>query len=306
MTETAPPSPKGTEKPAKSGGGMIPGIGADASVSIGKLVTEKFTFTNARGALSLSNGIVNLKNFSVDAFNGNIQSKGMLDLRDTAKNPFDLNLTITNVEANSMLPQFTSFGNYLHGKLSMTTAMKGDLNDTMGLNTRTLLGNGNVHIADGKVLGLPLAEKLAAFTNLSELRQIDFKDWMNAFSIENGRFTVKNFTVNAGTTTILVGGSQGLDGSLDYTLTLKLPSSISDRLTLPGIAKELLPYLKDKEGRINLSLAATGTASDPTIRLDTEAQQNLAKQAVDQKKQQLLDDAKKKAEDALKNLFKRP
>jgi hypothetical protein len=306
MSEPAASAAPAKNAPAtkKSGNGLLPGIDANASVNIGKLVTDKFTFTNAKGDLGISNGIVDLKEFSVNAFNGSIQTKGTLDLRDTTKRPFNLNLIIDNVESNAMLPSFTSFGNYLHGKLSMTTTMKGDLDDTLGLNRKTLLGDGNVHITDGKIEGMPMMEKLSGLTNLSELKQVVFKDWMNAFSIENGRVVVKNLIINAGTTTFLVGGSQGLDGTLDYTITTKLPASVSDRLTLPGIAKELMPLLKDKEGRINLSFAAGGTASSPNVRLDTQAQQNLLKLAAEQKKQQLLDDAKKKAQDALQNLFK--
>ena len=185
----------------------------------------------------------------------------------------------------------------------MSTQMKGDLNDTLGLNRQTLLGNGNVQMNEGKLVGFPLTSKLADMTNLSELREINFKDWTNAFSISNGRFVVKDLKVSAGQIGLLVGGSQGLDGSLDYTLTVKLPESYASRLSLPGVASNLVQFFKDKDGKLALNFQVTGSASEPVLHLDTHAQQDAAKNLLQQKAG---DELKKKAEEGLKSLFKRP
>ncbi|HMD13666.1 MAG TPA: AsmA-like C-terminal region-containing protein, partial [Bacteroidota bacterium] len=304
------PTAKGTDtkKPAatKPAGGMLPGIDIDANVSVDKLQTEKFTFTNAKGNVTVSDGIVNLKNFSVNAFNGTIQSKGTLDLRDPKKSPFDLTLDIKNVESNAMLSPFTTFGQYLFGKFSTTTSMKGDLNDTLGLNTQTLFGNGKVNITNGKLSGYPLTQKLADFTNISDLREVNFKDWANAFSISNGRLTVKDLKVSTGSTDFLVEGSEGLDGSMDYHVNVKLPASASDKINIGGVGNQLLQFLKDKDGRINLPLTVSGASTNPVIGLDSKAQAEATKNALQQKTNTLQDDLKKKAQDALKNLFKKP
>lgn len=300
----------GAAKASPAGGGMLPGFDIDADVAIDKLVTEKFTFTNARGAAAIAGGIINLKNFAVNAFNGEIVTRGTLDVRDQAKRPFNLDLDIKGVESNAFLSNFTSFGQYLFGKFSTTTKLQGDLNDTLGLNPKTLLGDGTVQIAEGKLLGFPLTQKLASFTGLDDLKAVNFKEWTNAFSVSNGRFNVKNLNVNTGTTSLLLGGSQGLDGSLDYLLTLKLPESVSERMKIQGVGSELLQFLKDKEGRINLGFQVTGTASEPVLRFDTEAPKEMARKALEQKgneaKQKLENELRKKAVEGLKNLLKRP
>lgn len=304
MGETPPPSstPAAKKAPEKKGA-LLPDVDVDANVSVDKLVTDKFTFTNAKGAATVSGGVVNLKNFNVNAFQGSIQSNGTLDLRDPNKRPFDLALAVNNVESNAMLSPFTSFGKYLFGKLSTNTKIKGDLNDTLGLSTQTLLGNGTVQIADGKLSGYPLAQKLADFTSLTHLREVNFKNWANAFTIENGRFTVKDFKIDAGQTSFLVGGSQGLDGSLAYSLTVRLPQSVNDRLNLQGVAGNLLQFFKDKDGRINLTFDVTGMTTEPVLKLNTQSQEEMAKKALQQKAE---DELKKKAEEGLKKLFKKP
>jgi uncharacterized protein involved in outer membrane biogenesis len=304
-----PGGAKNSTAPEKKGG-MLPGIDIDAQVNVDKLVTEKFTFNNAHGIATIADGLVNLKNMSVDVFNGHVQSKGTLDLRDPKKSPFDLDLDIKGVESNALLSNFTSFGKYLFGKFSTTTKLKGDLNDTLGLNTQTLFGDGVVDMADGKLLGFPLTQKLADVTSLTELREVNFKNWTNAFSISNGRLNIKDLKVNSGSTDFVLGGSQGFDGSMDYALTVKLPSSVSDRLKLGGAADQLLQFMKDKDGRLNLAFDVGGTSMSPSIRLNPKAQENAAKTALEQKagdaKKKLEDDLKKKAEEGLKKLFKRP
>lgn len=300
----------GTKASAAKSGGMLPGIDMDANVSVKKLVTDKFTFNNAVGSLGISDGVVNLKNFTVNAFQGTIQSKGTLDMSNAATRPFNLDLDIKGVESNELLPPFTSFGKYLFGKFSTTTKLKGDLNDTLGLKPQTLLGDGKVQIFDGKLLGLPLTEKLSQFTGVSELRAVNFKDWTNAFSIENGRLNVKGLKVNAGQTAFVMEGSQGLDGTLDYGLTVKLPPELSSKINLPGIGGELLNFMKDRDGKLNLGFAVGGTMSEPNLRIDTKAQQEAAKRALEEKsgeaKKTLEDELKKKAAEGLKNLLKKP
>jgi hypothetical protein len=297
---------KAQGKASAKQGTVLPDIDMDAQVSVDKFVTEKFTFENARGTAKVSKGIIDVKDMSLNVFNGTVKSNGYVDLHDPKRSPFDLDLDVKGVESNSMLSNFTSMGKYLFGKLSTTTKIKGDLNDTMGLDTKTLFGTGVIDINDGKLLGFPLTQKLAEVTNLTELKEVNFKDWTNAFTISNGRIVVKDLKVHSGTTDFLVGGSQGLDGTMDYALTVKLPGSVSDRINLGGIAGQLIDNLKDKDGRLNLTFDVTGTNTNPTIKLN----QDVAKAALEQKandaKKKAEDELKKKAEDALKKLFKRP
>ena len=289
---------------------LLPTMDVDANVSVGKLVTEKFEFNNARGAVKIRDGVITLQNFSVNAFEGTVVTKGMLDVRRMDKRPFDLDLNISNVQANALLPKFTSFGNNLFGKLSMNTSLAGDLNDTLGLNPKTLNGVGNVQIADGKYVGSPMTLKLADYTGINELRAMNFKDWSNAFTIADGRIHIKDLKIMASNTDLVVNGSQGFDGSLDYKMLLRLPGSASNRLKIGGLGGDVMNFLKDKEGRLNLNFNVTGTASSPVYALDTQEAQQKAKQALEQKAREgadrLKEEAKKKVEEGLKKLFKRP
>jgi hypothetical protein len=157
---------------------------------------------------------------------------------------------------------------------------------------------------------MPLLDKVAGFTSLENMKEVNFKDWTNAFSIKDGRLNVKDLKVDAGTTNLLLDGSQGLDGSLDYNLTVKLPQEAASRLKLGGVGDQLLQFFKDKDGKINLNFAVSGMAASPALKLNTAGPEEMAKKALEQKgndaKQKAEDDLKKKAEEGLKKLFKRP
>ncbi|MFI5251433.1 MAG: AsmA-like C-terminal region-containing protein [Bacteroidota bacterium] len=303
VSEKKPDTSRVKTKTASDQTGVLPGFDLSANLSIGKLAMEKFDFTNVHGTLSASQGIVTLQNFSFNAFDGNIISKGTLDLRDAKKKPFNFDLNIVGVDGNTMLSKFSSFGKNIFGKFTMNTKMKGDLDDTLGLVRQTLAGDGTVQVNDGKLVGFALTNKLADYTGLSEFRQIDFKNWSNAFTIADGKMNLKNLAVHSPSADFTVNGNQGLDGNMDFMLNAKLNQAVSSRINLQGVGAELLQFFKDKDGRVNLNFAVTGMVDSPALRLDTQAQQDMAKKALENK---VGDDLKKKAEDALKNLFKKP
>lgn len=319
MSEEAPAQPKDTQGSGTKGdketqATLLPAMDVDANVSIGKLVTEKFEFANARGSVKIRDGVITLQNFSVNAFQGSVVARGMLDVRRMEKRPFDLDLEITGVEANTFLRKFTTFGNNMFGKFSMNTSIKGDLDDTLGLNTKTLSGQGNVQVSEGKLVGYPLTVKLADYTGVNELREVQFKNWSNAYTIADGRLHVKDLKIVAANTDMSVNGSQGFDGTLDYRMLVRLPESLSGKLRVGGVGADVINFLKDDQGRINLNFKVTGTTSDPVFALDTEEAQRKAKQALEQKardeverlKKKAEEELKKKAEEGLKKLFRKP
>lgn len=325
--------PSKTDQPAaakpQSAALPFPNMDVTANVDIKKFSTDKFDFENARGTVRFSEGIVNLKNFSVNAFQGNVLTEGMLDLREPKERPFNLKLDVVGVEANSFLSKFTSFGNSMFGKFTMNTSLKGILDDTLGIISKSLNGDGKVQMFDGRLTGYPIMAKVSEFTGINELREINFKNWSNMFTVANGKINIKDLKINSLNTDFTVNGSQGFEGTLDYTMAVKLPGSVSDRLKVGGMGGQVLNLLKDKDGRIILNLLVGGVLNKPSVGLNTKEQQKqlegLAKQELDKKKGELenqvreeakkilqdsskqkgIEDLRKKAGEQLKNLFKK-
>jgi len=107
----------------------------------------------------------------------------------------------------------------------------------------------------------------------------------------------------------VVNGSQGLDGTLDYSMAVLLSEQASAKVSVPGFAGEALKFLKDESGRLKLDLSVGGTSSNPAVALDTRQAQLRAEEAA---KQKLGDEAtkaeeqlKQKGQDLLKDIFKK-
>jgi hypothetical protein len=277
----------------KSAFALLP-LDLDVDAVIGTLTLEKFEFTNVRGSLRFSKGVVTMQNLTLNTFGGSVGTRGTLDLNRPDRPVFDLNLNMNALEASSLLSQFTSFGQRLSGALTMTTSMKGALNDTLGLVPAALEGTGKVGVKNGSLNGFKVNQSIAALLNLPELETIQFADWANDFAVENGRLAIKDLKITALNAEYVVNGSQGLDGTLDYRMALYLPESVGQKLNISGFAGEAINLFKDQSGRSKLDFNVGGTTDNPKVQLDTVPVRKQAEETL-----------KEKATDALKKLLKK-
>lgn len=302
---------------------VLPPFDVDATVRISKFVykgKEPFECTDLQGKISASEKVLRLKNVSLQALAGSINATGTIDLRNPKEPQFDISTEVNGVDGHALLKRFSSFGEHLFGKFSVTVALKGALNDTLGLISKSLSGDGNVRLADGKVTGYPVLARLSSFLELPELREFTFKSWSGAFKISDGKINLPDMKIGANSHDFLLSGWHGLDGSLEYKLTIKLSDALSNRFVGTSAASQLANLFKDKEGRVMLFLLVGGTTDDPKFRWDTRAAQERLREKVaeevEKKREEVrekakeglqkkLDEGKKKIEEQLKKLFKK-
>jgi hypothetical protein len=310
LTTSPPPGGIAPSEPRQTQAGMLfPDATMHITASIGTLVLEKFELSNVRASAKIDHGIITLNTLTCDAFEGSLRTRGTLNMQNPRTPAFDLSLDVTGVSAHSLLPTFTSFGNRLFGRLSMGTTMRGTLDDTLGLVTQGLSGDGRVSLENGKLTGVKVNQSVASLLHLPDLEVIDFKDWSNTFRIADGRFLINDLRITALGAEYVVNGSQGLDGTLDYTMSVFLSGTTSSRVTVPGFGSDALALFREPDGRMKLDFAVGGTSDQPRVTLDTKSArkraEDMAKQKVLEEARRLEEQAKKKAEDVLKGLFKK-
>ncbi|MBM2844965.1 MAG: hypothetical protein HW407_277, partial [Bacteroidetes bacterium] len=274
------------------------------------LTMEKLELSNVKSTMRIADGVITMRDFTCTTFGGSVATRGTVNMRQPDRPVFDLALDLNGLDAHALLPKFTSFGSRMFGTLTMTTTLKGALNDTLGLIPQALQGQGNVQVASGKLTGVKTNAAIASLLNLPDLDEINFKDWAQSFTISDGRMFIKDLKISALGADYLVQGSQGLDGTLDLTMSMLLSEKTSTKVTVPGFAGEAVKLFKDEStGRVRLNLVVGGTTENPKVALDTrEAQQraqDLVKQKVADEAKKLEDQAKKKGEELLKGLFKK-
>jgi len=289
-------------EPDEKGGLPLPNVDMNLNANIGTLTMEKFVFNNVRGVMSIADGVIRMQSFSCNTFGGSVNAKGILNIQTPERPLFDMALGLNALQAGSLLGNFTSFGQRINGSMTMNTTLKGALDDTLGLIPAALDGRGDVAIKDGTLQGLKVNQSLASALNLPSLETVSFKDWTNAFSIEQGRLIIKDLKISALDADYVVNGSHGLDGTLDYKMTLFLPPSMSAKISVGGFAGEAVNLFKDESGRLKFDFNVGGTNTDPKVQLDTGPAQRRAEELAKQKLEQTL---KGEAGDMLDKLFKK-
>ena len=92
-------------------------------------------------------------------------------------------------------------------------------------------------------------------------------------------------------------------------MSMLLSTTTSRKVSVPGFAGEAAKLFQEPDGRVKLDFNVGGTSEDPKVSLDTKAAttkaEQLAKDKLTQEAKKLEDEAKKKAGDLLKGLFKK-
>jgi len=303
---------------------VLPPFAMEATAAISRFVykgTTPFECQNLRANLSTSDNVIRLRNVSFSTLEGSLALSGTVDLRNKGRPQFDLQAEVKEVDGHSFLRRFTAFGEHLSGKLSISVALKGQLNDTLGFETKSLAGDGNILVHDGKLMGYPLMQRLGTFLDLPELQDPSFKSCSGRFRISDGRIGLPDVKIAASGSDFHLTGWHGFDGTLDYALTIRLSRELSDRFSGKSVAQQVGSLFKDREGRVTLFVLVGGTVADPKFRWDTQAAWEKLKEKValevEKKKEEVrekakgdlqkkLDEGKDKLKEQLKKLFKKP
>ncbi len=290
---------------AQSDSILLPGINASGQIFIERGKFRGVEFTNLSSRVDVSGGVLKLDNIVSNIYTGSVGGSVKSDLRRPDHVEFDMNLTANQIEANDFLSRFTAFDNRLFGKLNLNATFAGKGNSVDDIR-KTLLANGTASFAEGKLINWELLDSLSSFLGLGMAKEQTVRNLRNSFRIENGRVYFDDLSALTKDGDIELTGWLGLDGSLDYLLTVVLSPELSGRFNALG---ELSSYLKNDQGRVVLDIKVGGKATRPKFTFDTSRAekklQDQMKAKVEEKKDELKDEVKKTAEDLLKDLLKK-
>jgi hypothetical protein len=296
----------------QSGGGDLqvipvpPKIDFGLDATVGELTYGKLTMNNAHGKLRVKDQRITLEDFRMNTLGGEIGLTGFYETTDVKKPTFDVGFKMTKVNIPSAFQAFTTVqmlapvAKYAAGTMSTDFRVNGALGTNMLPLFQGLSGGGNVQTSTLDLKNFPPLEKVVAVTKLNFLDNPGLNALRAAFQIKEGRLFVQPFDVKIGGTTVNVAGSNGLDQSLAYTLSLKVPRSM-----LGGAASQALSSLASQAGKLGVDLSAApeiglgiqlgGTVTNPTVKADVSSAASsvkaTAQQAVTQAVNQKVDSA---------------
>jgi len=305
---------------------QLPDINGKFEVEINALTVNQIQMKNAQGEVVLKDKILDLRGLKFLIFGGTAGMSGQINLTDINRPKFDLGISIQELSISKMmtempdLDEFAKIGKYLDANVSLKTDFSGKLNDTLGLDLPSFIADGNLGMKKGEMSGHPVQNKIASALNNDHLKKLSISNWTQGFEIKNGRMHVEDLSFTANDAEIQASGSQGLDKSVDYKVTMKLPTSAQTGIQ-QAIGKTGASLLTDKTGRVPVNLLVSGTFDSPKVSLDEKALVSNAtskllnpltekveekklevKKAIEEKKSEVKETVKKKVNEEKKKL----
>lgn len=295
------------------------------NTKITKVLYDNMELDNMSGKVILKNGIAYLDGIKFGTIGGQFGMDGSYDPTDKAHPTFDFALDIKNASINkayetfNTVQQLAPIAKLMNGNFSTNFNMNGELDQEMMPNLNTITGKGLINILEAQAMTtLPIMDKIGEVTKLSNLGSTSnkFTSMLLDAEIKNGRLFMKPFDVPLANGKMMnVSGSNGVDGTLDYIMSMKVPSgqlgsALTSQLSgLPGGNN-----LNADEVTLNMNML--GTHEDPIVKLLgvggngksmkenlTDNVKNTATNAVNEQKDNAKEELEKKKEEQRKKMI---
>ncbi len=251
-------------------------LALNLSLGVTKVLYEKMEMNNVQGRASVRDETFTLTSLSTSTLGGNAIINGALNTKDQKNPKVDFGYNITNIDirqafnALSTIEKFAPAFKYMNGKFSSNLTMNGVLFEDFSLDMNTLLANGRVELNNAVITGFPVLKEIADRFKIKELQSININDAWTVFEFINGRIAVEPFDVKANNIIMNIGGSHGIDNSVDYNILMDIPNNmlgqagdlVNDLIKknpIPGFSMGNLPDL------MKFRVKVTNTLQDPKM-----------------------------------------
>ncbi|MBC7389507.1 MAG: AsmA family protein [Opitutaceae bacterium] len=282
------------------------------SSTINKVIYDKFDITNLKGDIIIKDGALNMRQIALNMLDGSFVINGGYDSKVISKPLFNFDLDMKSVSISKAFNAFNAIQAFapaakdIEGNASMKFKINGDLDQGMSPVMSTLNGGGLINILNAVIKNNNMLGKIADLTKNESLRHPSLQNTLLQAEIKDGRAFVKPFDLKAGDYTANIGGSQGLDGTLDYVMKMDVPGGAITQAA-SSIASQFGLALDPAE-KITMNFKIGGTSSNPKIvptgvstsgkgKTNTQTQ---IKEQVQKQVEQKVDEVKKQAEDRAK------
>ena len=235
--------------------------------------------TDARGGLTVQDRKLTLSDFALGILGGRMGMDGFYETADPDRPTFGASLRMDSLDIPGASAAFLTVrtlapvARFARGAFSAELQLDGALGTDMAPLFEALNGGGSVLTTPMSLDGFPAMARLSEALSLPQLSNPTLQAIRSSLEIRDGRLHVRPFQVRMGDFRLGVEGSNGVDQSLDYTLTLGVP-----RALLGSGADQAVRTLAAQAGRAGLDLqpgdtveiavGLAGTVTAPSVRTE--------------------------------------
>jgi hypothetical protein len=258
---------------------------------IDKMYYDKLQIENTIGTILVKDSRVILDGLKMNMLNGSMQVSGEYNTKDT-KNPmvdFDFKASTIDIpaafDAFTTLQQFAPIAQKAVGKVSLGMKYSSYLDEHMMPRMKSIVGRGNFTSDQIGIKNASVFDKIGNALNTKAFSNLVLNNLGVNFEIRDGRLMVNPFETKIGKTTMLFGGDQGLDQTMNYTIGFSIPrAELGSAANAPIdnlISKATSAGLKvDQLENLNIRVKVGGTFKDPRIQLEMKENSKQAKEEI--------------------------
>lgn len=256
--------------------------------TISKLIYTNIEMNNVSGAITLRNSTVGLENLKANLMGGSMVVSGTYSTVNAMIPKVDLTLDVTDfdiqktVEMSTTVQKIAPIAKFSKGKYTSHLSYTSDLDAHMMPVITTVNGKGTLSTSQVVVDGFEPLKKLDEALKLNKFKKITLQDLKQiSFTITNGAITTDPFDFNIGKLKGTVGGTTGIDQSINYGMNVEIPrtefgaaNTALNGMVSSAQAKGVPVKLGDN---VNVQAIFGGTITKPTVSTNLkEAGGNLA------------------------------
>ncbi|MBN2347218.1 MAG: hypothetical protein JXJ22_00170 [Bacteroidales bacterium] len=270
-----------------------------------EILYDKINIKNTVGIIYVRENKMILERLKMEMLGGNIALNGEYNTKDI-KAPF-VNFAIQaneigipqTVSSLSTLEKLVPIAKKANGNISLGLDYFSFLGEDMSPVLKSISANGNLKSGSIGINDASTFQKIGDVIKTDKFNNMTLNDVAIKFEVKNGKIFVDPFKTKMGDTEFLIGGDQGLDQTLNYSINISLPKSMlgKNSLDVASSKASLAGFKLDQSTFLNYDIKVTGTFKDPkiswdlknTLKQSKEAIQNEikaeAKEIIDQKKE---------------------
>lgn len=244
------------------------------TLTAASVIYNDLTLSNAQAKVTLDRGVVRLSPITAQVYGGTESGTIVMDTRPTPA-VYTVDMRLEKVDANRLLSSVSSLKQVLFGLLAGNA--RGSFTSTpSGEMARTLNGNVNLDVANGRLANVDLLHQLASigrFVGYNKPMQpyTELSKLTGTFDIVNGVATTNNLQAVLGVGSVAGEGTVDLaNDTLNMRLTTVLSKAFSGQIGGAGIGGMLTTALANSNGEVVIPVIVSGTFQKPRVMPDAQ------------------------------------
>ncbi len=191
---------------------------------------EDIIVKHMRGEIKIKDGVLTLNETGFNSLNAKFKINGDYTTKNSKHPYFDLEIDIKELDIHKAYTDIKLIRDLApavadaHGIFSINYKIKGELNKKMDLKTETLIGEGEVKIAEAQINGMKIFEEISKAAKKEQINNPHVKDLIIKTEIKNNQLFVKPFAMTISGYNADVEGVNDIKGAIQYIVKLELLS----------------------------------------------------------------------------------